>query len=155
MAGASEKLRSGVSIRRWSLRWTASAEGAMVRRKDPERECHLAALLKEYLALGDPSDGLYRSWYDSAWNHVRAMAAAGDRSTMLMFCQVFLYDANEENALAMEILWGMQNGKYPLNTPHGGSAVSVLPEKAESDRARNIVPSSRGLRDFTVRSRRI
>ena len=94
----------------------ASAEGAMVRRKDPERECHLAALLKEYLAL-ETHRMDYRSWYDSAWNHVRAMAAAGDRSTMLMFCQVFLYDANEENALAMEILWGMQNGKYPLNTP--------------------------------------
>ena len=73
-------------------------------------------MLKEYLAL-ETHQMDYRSWYDSAWNHVRAMAAAGDRSTMLMFCQVFLYDANEENALAMEILWGMQNGKYPLNTP--------------------------------------
>ena len=51
MAGASEKLRSGVVHQTLVFEVEASAEGAMVRRKDPERECHLAALLKEYLAL--------------------------------------------------------------------------------------------------------
>ena len=93
----------------------ASAAGASVRRKNSELMRHQAALVKEYLEL-ETHQMDYRSWYDSAWDHVRAMQAAGDNSTMLVFCQIFLYDANEENALAMELLWGMQNGKYPLDT---------------------------------------
>lgn len=93
----------------------ASAAGARVRRKNPELMHHQAALMKEYLALQTHQMD-YRTWYDSAWNHVRAMQEAGDNSTMLVFCQIFLYDTNEENALAMELLWGMQNGKYPLTT---------------------------------------
>lgn len=44
--------------------------------------------MKEYLALQTHQMD-YRTWYDSAWNHVRAMQGAGDNSTMLVFCQIF------------------------------------------------------------------
>ncbi len=94
----------------------ASAHGETVTRRDLEQNKHRAALLKEYLAL-ETHRMDYRSWYDSAWNHVRALQELGNHSTMLMLGKVFLYDANEENPLAMEILWEIQNGRYPLNSP--------------------------------------
>lgn len=94
----------------------ASADGVKTEKRDMGPVSHRIALMKEYLALRTHRMD-YRSWYDSAWNHVNALKESGDNSTMLRFAQVFLYDTNEENALAMEILWGMQNGKYPLEGP--------------------------------------
>lgn len=94
----------------------ASAQGAKIRKRDAGLVFHRTELLKEYLALRTHRMD-YRSWYDSAWKHVNAMKEAGDRSTMLRFAEIFLYDTNEENSLAMEILWGMQNGRYPLQGP--------------------------------------
>lgn len=94
----------------------ASADQVQVRNRDPELTGHRIALMKEYLALRTHKMD-YRSWYDSAWKHVDALKEAGDRSTMLRFAEIFLYDTNEDNSLAMEILWKMQNGKYPLSGP--------------------------------------
>ncbi|MDD7738707.1 MAG: DUF5717 family protein [Fusicatenibacter sp.] len=91
----------------------ASPGGVKGRPMELEEERILAELTRGYLDLAVHRTD-YRSWYENSWEKVQALRKISGSTQKVLFWEAYLYETNEEEEKAAEVLQRMRDLQIPL-----------------------------------------